>query len=804
MTDIVDLKFEADATQIDKATESLKKNAEAAKTVANQNSVLAGETKKTGAGFTELAQTASKLTGGALDVEGAMSKLATGGLGIATLGAGLLVTAAAAAYHAMSELREKSIEAGDAMNDLANRTNVATERLSLIDAMAKMAGSSVNELVDSSERLAMKLARQDETTGRAVVALKTLGVETKNANGETKSMLQLQEDIVIAVENATDKSKAEGAAVQLLGTEYYKLRNVIKEAKESKSEMYDYMLKTNALISGSLAKNSDAYKDTVSKMGLAFTGIGNSIAEATLPNMIKFQSKMVEIAEYAADVIRRFAGLTTASEETGTALGKLIVDRDNLNKSIAKMENSPLYTEGGDSSVLINARKRVEAINDQIREMSRLKQGADSAAESIKKATTDGRAGEGARVTGKDTTSTVTSVADSGYAQANKKEEDTVIKLRAAYTALFGIQTNVHELELQASIDAGDFNAKWNKKGELIKAAATAEEIASLRSKAANADYLEGLNRATKAENDRWTAAERVIESEQKKVTAMRQTVAEQNIQRDVLKVYGKTQDDVNIAISQYNIAQAETALAIAKASGATEQEVEQLNAKISALKEIQGLQSDQKDSNDAELKSQRTFSVGWEKAFKDYEKNAGDSAKTAGDIFNGVTDKMGNALATFVTTGKLDFKSLAASIIADLAKIAAEKAIAGIVANLFADGGAFSGGTQFFADGGVVSSPTGFAMAGGKMGVMGEAGPEAVMPLSRGSDGKLGVKASGGSSSSTTQINNNLTVSIGSVDSNERKVELLQEIQKVMVSTAKQTMANEMRQGGMLNRKAA
>ena len=48
------------------------------------------------------------------------------------------------------------------------------------------------------------------------------------------------------------------------------------------------------------------------------------------------------------------------------------------------------------------------------------------------------------------------------------------------------------------------------------------------------------------------------------------------------------------------------------------------------------------------------------------------------------------------------------------------------------------------FATGGVVNSATTFPMRGG-VGVMGEAGPEAIMPLARGSDGKLGVRGSGG-----------------------------------------------------------
>ncbi len=62
-----------------------------------------------------------------------------------------------------------------------------------------------------------------------------------------------------------------------------------------------------------------------------------------------------------------------------------------------------------------------------------------------------------------------------------------------------------------------------------------------------------------------------------------------------------------------------------------------------------------------------------------------------------------------------------------------------------FANGGTFAQGRVMpFAKGGVVGSPTYFAMRGAT-GLMGEAGPEAIMPLTRGADGSLGVKAQGG-----------------------------------------------------------
>jgi phage-related minor tail protein len=73
-------------------------------------------------------------------------------------------------------------------------------------------------------------------------------------------------------------------------------------------------------------------------------------------------------------------------------------------------------------------------------------------------------------------------------------------------------------------------------------------------------------------------------------------------------------------------------------------------------------------------------------------------------------------------------------------------EAVGGLMNGLlpYADGAAFSQGRVMpFARGGVVSGPVSFPMRGGT-GLMGEAGPEAIMPLARGANGKLGVQVEG------------------------------------------------------------
>jgi phage-related minor tail protein len=84
-------------------------------------------------------------------------------------------------------------------------------------------------------------------------------------------------------------------------------------------------------------------------------------------------------------------------------------------------------------------------------------------------------------------------------------------------------------------------------------------------------------------------------------------------------------------------------------------------------------------------------------------------------------------------------------------------KGVGGLMSSVtpFAKGGVIAQGRVTpFARGGVVTGPTGFAMRGG-LGLMGEAGPEAILPLSRGADGRLGVQSAGGSGRGVSVVMN-------------------------------------------------
>jgi len=115
------------------------------------------------------------------------------------------------------------------------------------------------------------------------------------------------------------------------------------------------------------------------------------------------------------------------------------------------------------------------------------------------------------------------------------------------------------------------------------------------------------------------------------------------------------------------------------------------------------------------------------------------------GVIFDGM--KLSDALSSVAEGMAQAAYSVAMKPVQDAIGGAIATSLSGMLGGVFgfAKGGAFSQGRVMpFAKGGVVSSPTNFAMRGAT-GLMGEAGPEAIMPLARGADGRLGVQAAGG-----------------------------------------------------------
>jgi len=190
--------------------------------------------------------------------------------------------------------------------------------------------------------------------------------------------------------------------------------------------------------------------------------------------------------------------------------------------------------------------------------------------------------------------------------------------------------------------------------------------------------------------------------------------------------------------------------------------------------------------------------------------------------VTNRSMDTVADAFTEAASTGKMAWKDMLVSILKDVEKFLVKKAIMQVItafagsgmnsfgfqggtdASFFAKGEVFSGSPTLSAHSGtVVNTPTLFAFAKGA-GVMGEDGAEGIFPLSRGPDGKLGIKALGGAGGGDViSVGVNVTVNSDGSSTTETDASsnagLFKEFGEHMRTIAQQEVQKSTRPGGLL-----
>ncbi len=310
--------------------------------------------------------------------------------------------------------------------------------------------------------------------------------------------------------------------------------------------------------------------------------------------------------------------------------------------------------------------------------------------------------------------------------------------------------------------EADRITERYKDKMADLSVATEVQRVRALQGEKAAALYAAGHETGAKWTDEQRKAIQsssvQLAEWTQKADEAVRKQREMTDALKDLKDATRKYNDDAALARSTVGMGdrrrgQEEERQQVERVFSKTDGGLEALKARQDAL---DALNNKYKEAAIAETDWRAGVSAGLENWVNDASNYAGQAASATQSAMTGMVDNVANAL----NGNKADWKSWSVDVLKSVQKVLLNMAL---VQSMKAAGGYFGGGFGSFmssiipnAKGGVydspslssysgqiVSSPTMFAFAKGA-GLMGEAGPEAIMPLTRGSDGSLGVRVLG------------------------------------------------------------
>jgi len=664
-------------------------------------------------------------------------QMAFGGLSGAVKG-----FAAVLSIGAFTAFVKRGIDAADAMGKASARTGVAAAQLISFQNAAALADVSNEQLIKGLTKLNINMVGAAEGNDELNKRFQQLGITVKKEDGTLKETSQVFKELSDRFKDMPNGAQKAAAAMSIFGKSGVELITLLNGGSASLDE-FTYKL------SDEFAARSEYFNDSITKLGFKTQGFQMQLMDALLPALQSILDVFADLFATDNDWTALFEVIKGGLRIVASAIYATVALTGQLARVVVGTFQTVSTALKGDFSGAMDLfRGNVAGAIDQAKR--------DFA--NLGKIFTDAPAPGGG-------------VGRRGFEMRDlgaEREADAAAKKSAADTNRL--------LEKRASLTQQNIDLQESLKRKLEDVYSAFQSVG-----------------ATPVEKILYDQADAITENNRQVDDLTKQVV---NLFREVQAAGGRLDvtplEELINSISEANVALANEQLTQGLKdllpslddynskireiqNGKTVlTEVEKLNAQINllqldvlaatnpALAEHINLLRERAgvldEANQKRKDQEASFGANFNEKIKTYYDSITNLGAQVGEAVTGAFQGMEDKLTEFVTTGKASFQDLANSIIADIARIAIRQAIIQpLVGALFpgmtksAMGNVFAqNGIQKFARGGIVDKPTVFPFANG-IGLMGEAGPEAIMPLRRGANGRLGVETTGGGGMNVT-----------------------------------------------------
>lgn len=682
--------------------------------------------------------------------------------------AGFAAAAVAAGVALLQRTIRPAIDLADRMDDLGEKFGVAAGALSEYRFAAEVAGTPTDALATGLQKLS-----KASSEGNKGLAL--MGISTKNLDGSLKDADQLLLEVADKFARYQDGAGKAALAQEVFGKSGADMIPLLNRGAAGIRELRGEAVQLGAAFGSDLARQAGEFNDNLKRMQLSIEGATVAMVGKFLPSINTWLEKALAGAKAfggffayvemvgvktnpfasAGEVLREVSSEFEANARriqtiqrtlsNPAAAGPYVAPVGTLRDEVAKLNerNQVLakYLQYLRESQRIDALKDSGGVLDArdaraiaAKDAGKIKPpalGDASAAEQAQKqfdALLDGIRKRRAEAEAELTTGAKLSEAD-------KLRVEILGKLASAQSKLTGQQQDIVRAELEGAASA-------------ITAAKAQEELARAR------DYSAKL-------------LDKVLSGYEREADAL--IGANQQLQQQI-EAFGLTE----AALGALTLARLDDLIVQKRQQLVAAQNIEGNQAEVEAIERLLRLLERRRELagrlDGRQRDARENPETGAAKAVEEFLQRtvaAGDAAKAA---IGGALSTLENDLVNSLSQGKLDVRSFVDYMIKEFLRLQVVKPLlndligtggsgGGFLKGLmsifgFAKGGAFSGGVPIkaFAAGGVVGGPALFGMRGG-LGLMGEAGPEAVMPLKRAPDGRLGVAGGGGVTNITYNV---------------------------------------------------
>ena len=625
---------------------------------------------------------------------------------------GGVATAGLAAGAIFVGLGAKALQLAGDLSDIAGSTGIAAGQIQNFQTSLIAAGGKAEDTRIILSKLNQSVQEAAGGNEKLQQAFRDLGVFVTDANGKIRPTGAILQDITEKAQRGEITQQAYAAAVDILG------KNINKLELSKLSALRDPVADEDI-------KKLDAYNDAIDR-----------IRDRLSRTLITFFGSVAEQADKAFKAIDAYE---KKRQDTEAELNK-----KGLTSRPATAPGQPLFSnEPGavnlpdwmqrqmtaEEKAFLAQRQRY-AEQEKLMAAYRTRAGAEGA-----------RDGDGGGF-GATPEATLKAIAESEKRIAQSRiESNKLIALQGA-NDIVAVEVNARAELLKAISEINSKEKISQEQKDLEIAAKTKEinlksvnDIGKLRLQQ-NAKIYSELEAQRQKSNDELAAEDKRINDI---IESSRQLNVEQNNQIESQKRKNKFLSD-NLTATDRERSNAQALFDLEEQRITLLKQVanikdlpyaERLQKEFEINQQIDSRVGLTQQQQELDIKGQENFSIGWSKAYNQYLENTRNAANTAASLFQTLTTGFEDAWVKFVKTGKLNFKDLVNSMIAEMARAQARNLFASLFGpvgsnnNLSGPASAALLGLPGYAAGGLIPA--------NQLSVVGEKGPELFIPKTSG-----------------------------------------------------------------------